>query len=181
MSRRRNCLGADPACRERQVVELERRLRIYLRLWRLGPGGQCQVWNDVALLLGPRRGRDALKALERYWAALADASAQRRTVCLCHAAELTALIVGRIAAGDRSTAARLLRHVAPASASASAIEQVIGSAEAVAAAFLDGRSGIGDAAADGGRAGARPSRSSPEQPEELPKTTHEYRSQILKH
>lgn len=37
---------------------------LYLRLWCDGPDAQAQVWNDFASSLGPKRGREALKAFE---------------------------------------------------------------------------------------------------------------------
>ena len=36
----------------------------HLRLWCHGPDSQCDVWNDFASLLGPARGRVALRSFE---------------------------------------------------------------------------------------------------------------------
>jgi hypothetical protein len=37
---------------------------VYLRLWCDGPEEQASVWNDFASMLGPARGRKALKSFE---------------------------------------------------------------------------------------------------------------------
>ena len=175
---RRTRLETKMPHRERHVPEIERRLGVYLRLWRHGTAGQCQVWNDIAMLLGPRQGRHALKALERYWAALASTSGRR--ACLCSAGELTALVVGRTAAGDRATAARLLRHVAP----AASVEEILDAAEAVAAAFLEGEAHAHDHASRRRHAAVPPFAQHAHEPaddsaEAL--VTHDYPNQPFKH
>lgn len=104
-------------CRPQRVADLEERMILCLRLWGAGAEGQARVWSDLAGLLGPARGRAALKAFERYAATLAaPLGGVRAGLCLCSAAEMAAAIVGRAAEGDGDTAARLCRHLAPGAA-----------------------------------------------------------------
>lgn len=56
--------GGAPVGYVAELGPVEAGAVLYLRLWCDGPDAQAQVWNDFASSLGPKRGREALKAFE---------------------------------------------------------------------------------------------------------------------
>lgn len=103
------------------LPEAERLVVCSIRLWLEGPDAQAEVWNAFATGLGPERGRRALRAFERYLAAVATATVRRlcrhAPSCPCvgrDEAELAA-IVTLVARGDTAAAAARAARFVPAS------------------------------------------------------------------
>ena len=56
--------GGAPVGFVTELGPIEAGAVVCLRLWCDGPDAHAQVWNDFASSLGPKRGREALKAFE---------------------------------------------------------------------------------------------------------------------
>lgn len=79
--------GATPIRQIADLSEIEAAAVLYLRLWFDGEDSQARVWNDFATLLGPERGRAALRTCEQLFglcAAHARRPLMRHSVmCAC--------------------------------------------------------------------------------------------------
>jgi len=56
--------GGAPVGYISELEPVEAAAVLYLRLWNDGPEKQAQMWNDLACVLGPSEGKQALRAFE---------------------------------------------------------------------------------------------------------------------
>ncbi|MEZ5714922.1 MAG: hypothetical protein R3D85_07000 [Paracoccaceae bacterium] len=65
MSGAANRRGGVPVGYVSELGTVEAASVLYLRLWSDGPEAQAQIWNDLASMLGPDEGKQALQAFEQ--------------------------------------------------------------------------------------------------------------------
>lgn len=112
--------GARTAEREGWLADAHPADRLFvvsLRRWLDGPGGQAEVWNDLAVSLGSAPATRLLKAFEGFLGAVAVALDRRlerhATRCPCIAGDeaTLAVIVRSAGQGDRDTARSIAAEI----------------------------------------------------------------------